>query len=57
VFLCKSLTVILGKLIIMRQINDLTYSIRGAIFEVHRTLGPGLLQSVYEAALLHELGL
>lgn len=41
----------------MKQINDLTYGIRGAIFEVHRTLGPGLLESIYEAALLHELGL
>ena len=25
--------------------------------EVHRTLGPGLLESVYERALVHELGL
>jgi GxxExxY protein len=41
----------------MNQINDLTYVTRGAIFEVHTTLGPGLLESVYEAALLHELSL
>jgi GxxExxY protein len=41
----------------MEQLNDLTYLIRGAIFEVHRTLGPGLLESVYEAAPLHELSL
>jgi GxxExxY protein len=39
------------------EINDLTYKIRGAIFEVHRELGPGLLESVYEAALAHELDL
>lgn len=37
------------------ELNDLTYKIRGAIFKVHQTLGPGLLESVYEAALLYEL--
>jgi len=37
------------------DINDLTYKIRGAIFKVHQTLGPGLLESVYEAALVYEL--
>jgi GxxExxY protein len=31
--------------------NELTYKIRGAIFKVYKTLGPGLLESVYEAAL------
>ena len=35
--------------------NDLTYKIRGCIFLVYKNLGPGLLESVYEAALLHEL--
>lgn len=35
--------------------NDLSYSIRGAAFKVHSTLGPGLLESVYEAALMYEL--
>jgi GxxExxY protein len=35
--------------------NEISYLIRGAIFEVHKTLGPGLLESVYEAALVHEL--
>jgi GxxExxY protein len=35
--------------------NEISYLIRGAIFEVHKTLGPGLLESVYEAALAHEL--
>ena len=39
----------------MNEINDLTYIIRGAIFEVHSSLGPGLLESVYEAALSYEL--
>jgi GxxExxY protein len=37
------------------DLNDLTYKIRGAIFKVHQTLGPGLLESVYEAALIYEL--
>ncbi len=37
------------------DINDLTYKIRGAIFKVHSFLGPGLLESVYEAALAYEL--
>jgi GxxExxY protein len=35
--------------------NELTYAIRGAIFEVYNTLGPGLLESVYEEALVFEL--
>ena len=37
------------------ELNDLTYQIRSAIFTVHNELGPGLLESVYEAALTHEL--
>ncbi|MFM2224445.1 MAG: hypothetical protein RJA07_647 [Bacteroidota bacterium] len=36
-------------------INDITYKIRGAIFTVHKELGPGLFESVYEAALAYEL--
>ena len=37
------------------DLNELTYKIRGAIYKVHNTLGPGLLESVYEAALAYEL--
>ena len=37
------------------ELNDLTYKIRGAIFTVFNELGPGLLESVYESALAHEL--
>ena len=33
------------------MLNDLTYKIRGAIFSVYNELGPGLLESIYEAAL------
>jgi len=36
-------------------LNDLSYKIRGAIFTVHNELGSGLLESVYEAALVYEL--
>lgn len=35
--------------------NQLTFEIRGAIFEVYNQLGPGLLESVYHKALLIEL--
>jgi GxxExxY protein len=35
--------------------NDLSYKIRGSIFNVYNSLGPGLLESVYEAALKYEL--
>ena len=35
--------------------NDLTYIIRGCIFDVYNELGPGLFESVYESALAYEL--
>ena len=35
--------------------NDISYKIRGCIFTVYNTLGPGLLESAYEAALIYEL--
>ena len=37
------------------EINDITYAINGAIFEVNKILGPGFLEKVYENALLYEL--
>ena len=37
------------------DLDDLTYSINGAIFEVNRILGPGFLEKVYENALIFEL--
>jgi len=37
------------------DINELTYAINGAIFEVNRVLGGGFLEKVYERALLVEL--
>lgn len=35
--------------------NEISFEIRGAIYEVYNTLGPGLLESVYETALVTEL--
>ena len=35
--------------------NELTYQIRGAVWDVYNILGPGLLESVYEEALCYEL--
>ena len=35
--------------------NEISFEIRGAIYEVYNTLGPGLLESVYETALATEL--
>ena len=35
--------------------EDLTYKIIGAAIEVHKVLGPGYLESVYEDALCYEL--
>ena len=37
------------------DLNDITYKINGAIFEVNRELGSGFLEKVYENALLAEL--
>jgi GxxExxY protein len=39
------------------RINGLTEMIIGAAIEVHRQLGPGLLESAYEQCLCHELTL
>ena len=37
------------------DLNELTYQINGAIFEVNKILGTGFLEKVYENALLEEL--
>jgi GxxExxY protein len=38
-------------------LEELTEEILGAAIEVHKTLGPGLLESAYEECLCHELSL
>ena len=35
--------------------NEISYIIRGAIYKVYNELGPGLLESIYEAALCYQL--
>ena len=37
------------------DINDVTYAINGAVFEINKILGPGFLEKVYENALVFEL--
>ena len=37
------------------RLNQLTEAIIGAAIEVHKELGPGLLESTYEACLMYEL--
>lgn len=38
------------------HLNHITNKIIGAAIKVHRELGPGLLESAYEACLVYELG-
>ena len=38
-----------------RQVNDLAFEIVGCAIEVHKQLGPGLLESIYEECLCEEL--
>jgi len=35
--------------------NEISYKIIGAAIEIHKTIGPGLLESAYENALAYEL--
>lgn len=38
-----------------KYVNELTYKVIGCAIEVHKYLGPGLLESVYEKCFLREL--
>jgi GxxExxY protein len=39
------------------EFDELSYRVIGCALEVHKTLGPGLLESTYEHCLAHELAL
>lgn len=39
------------------RMNDITEKVIGVCIEIHRALGPGLLESAYEECLCHELSL
>lgn len=42
-------------MITQQYINSISYKIIGCAIEVHKQLGPGLLESVYEACFIDEL--
>jgi len=42
-------------IITQKYINDISYKIVGCAIEVHKELGPGLLESIYQACLIEEL--
>ena len=44
-------------MLIVQGVNQTTEAIIGAAIEVHKHLGPGLLESAYEECLCHELNL
>ena len=46
-----------GRRSIPVELDEASHKIIGAAIEVHRHLGPGLLESIYEQALVHELHL
>ncbi len=45
------------KTITKSYLKELTYEIIGAAIEVHKQLGPGLLEKVYEVCMVYELSL
>ena len=38
-----------------KYLNEMTHTIIGAAIEIHKELGPGLLESIYEKCLMHLL--
>ena len=38
-------------------LKELTYEVVGSAIEIHKSLGPGLLESVYHECMKHELSL
>jgi GxxExxY protein len=44
-------------MLLKKYINQLSYEVAGCAIEVHKQLGPGLLESIYETCLIEELKL
>lgn len=44
-------------MITQKYVNELAYKVMGCAMEVHKQLGAGLLESIYQACLVHELRL
>lgn len=44
-----------NRTIVVMTDSEITYAIRGAIYDVYMVLGPGLLESAYEMALAYHL--
>ena len=42
-------------MITQKYVNEVAYEIVGCAIEVHKHIGPGLLESIYEACLIEEL--
>ena len=42
---------------LFKKADELSHTVIGAAIEVHRIKGPGLIESIYEKCLMHELGL
>ena len=42
-------------MITQKHINEISYKIIGCAFEVHKHLGPGLLESIYESCFIDEM--
>ena len=55
--LCEEILKITNQPFVEEEIDHLTSDIIGAAIEVHRHLGPGLVESTYEACLSYELRL
>jgi GxxExxY protein len=47
----------LKKIMTKKYLTELTYEIIGAAIEVHKIIGPGLLETVYQKCLSHEISL
>src|SRR5947208_2667794 len=43
-----------GEMITQKYISDISFKIIGCAIEVHKHLGPGLMESVYEPCLIEE---